>query len=329
MSEAKTKQKSSFGEWAKMHVTDLAAYGGLLVCLIVFSVIPPIFGESIWTGTKLATLMSDVIVISLTSVGAVFVYALGNMDVSIGKQVGLYATLMVYFGNRTGSLLPGIILSLIIAVVIAIINGGAGQILNIFPIIPSLVFMFVLMGLSTVIYTNIGSRNISLSNINYAIFKNPIVMLVALVVEVLVVTYLFKYTKLGKYAKAIGANPVAAQQSGINLLKYKVICYLIMSVCVVIGAVFQMGYTGSASDSTGTGLEMNIMVALILGGMPLSGGMKSKVSCAVIGAFTFSLLDVGLPLIGVPNNMTFLIKAIIFIIVVLITCRKKNGVLPR
>ena len=74
---------------------------------------------------------------------------------------------------------------------------------------------------------------------------------------------------------------------------------------------------------------MNIMVALILGGMPLSGGMRSRVSKAVVGAFTFSLLEVGLPLIGVPNEMTFFVKAVIFIIVVLITCRKHSGTLPR
>ena len=52
-------------------------------------------------------------------------------------------------------------------------------------------------------------------------------------------------------------------------------------------------------------------------------------SCAIIGSLTFSLLAVGLPIIGVPTNMTFLIKAAIFLVVVLITCRQKSGVLPR
>jgi ribose transport system permease protein len=53
------------------------------------------------------------------------------------------------------------------------------------------------------------------------------------------------------------------------------------------------------------------------------------VSCAVVGSFTFSLLDVGLPLIGIANKFTYLVKALIFIIVVLMTCRKKLGILPR
>ena len=90
-----------------------------------------------------------------------------------------------------------------------------------------------------------------------------------------------------------------------------------------------MGYTGSASDSTGTGFEMNIMVALILGGMPISGGVRSKISAAILGSLTFSLLAVGLPMIGLPTRMTFIIKAAIFLAVVLITSRKKGGTLPK
>lgn len=189
--------------------------------------------------------------------------------------------------------------------------------------------MMALGGVSTVTYNSLGSRNVALKTIDYHLFKNPLFMVAVLVAEILIVAYLFNFTKYGKYAKSIGANPTAAQQSGINLLKYKVIAYIIMGVCVVVASLFQMGCTGSASDSTGTGFEMNVMVALILGGMPLSGGMRSKVSCAVVGAFTLGLLTIGLPMIGVKPNQVFIIKAVIFLIVVLITCRKKNGTLPR
>lgn len=323
------KKNSTMAGWMKSHAMDLIAYGGLLVCIIIFSILPPFFGENLWSAAKLSTLMSDVIVTALLSVGAVFIYALGSMDVSIGGQVGLYATIMVVCGNMTGSLFLGIVISLVIALVIGTINGGTSEVLHIFPIISSVVFMMVLNGLKTIIYTKLGTRNITLVSINYRIFKNPILMVVVLAIEVVIVTLLFNYTKLGKNAKAIGANPTAAQQSGINLILYRVLPYLVLAVCIVLASLFQMGYTGSASDSTGTGFEMNVMVALILGGMPLAGGMRSKVSKAVIGAFTFSLLDVGLPLIGIASNVTFFVKAVIFIVVVLITCRKQSGMLPR
>lgn len=315
--------------WIRLHKNEIGAYCGLLLCIVLFSIVPPLKGKSIWAPDKLATLMSNVIVMALLSVGAVFVYAMGNMDVSIGKQVGLYATIIVALGNSTGSLIPGILVSLVIAIIIGAMNGAIGELLHIHPVVSSVAFMMALGGVSTVTYNSLGSRNVGLTSIDYHLFKSPWLMLAALVIEVIIITYLFNYTKYGKYAKSIGANPVAAEQSGINLVKYKVISYIIMGVCVVLASLFQMGYTGSASDSTGTGFEMNVMVALILGGMPLSGGMRSKVSCAVVGSFTLGLLAVGLPLIGVKPNQVFIIKAIIFLVVVLITCRKKSGTLPR
>lgn len=286
-------------------------------------------GQSIWNPEKLSTLISDVIVTALLSVGAVFVYALGNIDISTGKQVGLYATLMVVIQQQTGSLLWGVLLSFLIAIFIAIVNAITGELLHIYAIIPSVVFMFVLSGLSTIIYSNLGCRSISLYNYDYSIFKNPWVMVGTLIIESLLVAFVFNKTMVGKYTKAIGANAISASQGGANIIKYKVMAYIVMGVCTVVASLFQMGYTASASDSTGTGYELNVMIALILGGMPLSGGMKSRVSSALVGAMTFSLLNVGLPLIGVPVNFTFMVKALIFMIVVLITCRKRGGVLPR
>lgn len=316
--------------WLKKHSAQVAAYSGLVLCIVFFTILTPIFGESIWSAAKIKTLMQNVIVLALMSVGATFVYSLGSMDISIGRQVGLYATLVVIIGNATGSLVWGVLLSLVISVVISAINGASGEVLNIHPVISSLVFQMVISGVSSVMYNSLGSRNVALMNtIDVSIFRQTWFMILALVIEVLIVGYLFNFTKLGKNAKAIGANPTAARQSGINLVQYKVYAYIIMGVCVVLAALFQMGYTASASDSTGTGFEMNVMVALILGGMPLSGGMKSKVSCAVVGSFTYALLSVGLPMLGVAANQVFVIKAVLFLIVVVLTCRKKTGVLPR
>ena len=316
--------------WLKKHSAQVAAYSGLVLCIVFFTILTPIFGESIWSAAKIKTLMQNVIVLALMSVGATFVYSLGSMDISIGRQVGLYATLVVIIGNATGSLLWGILLSLVISVIISAINGAAGEVLNIHPVISSLVFQMVISGVSSVMYNSLGSRNVALMNtIDVSIFRQTWFMVAVLVIEVLAVGYLFNFTKLGKNAKAIGANPTAARQSGINLVQYKVYAYIIMGVCVVLAALFQMGYTASASDSTGTGFEMNVMVALILGGMPLSGGMKSKVSCAVVGSFTYALLSVGLPMLGVAANQVFVIKAVLFLIVVVLTCRKKTGILPR
>lgn len=320
----------SLKAWWGKNIATVASYGGLIFCIILFTVVTPLKGESIWSSAKLATLMSDVIVTALMAVGAVFIYALGNLDISIGKQIGLYATIMVVTGNLWGTLVPGILICLVLSVFIAVVNGASGPILNIIPIIPSVVVMQVLSGIITVIFSSMGTRSITLKTVDYSIFKSPVLMLLVLVIEVAVAVFLFNFTIIGKQAKMLGSNKTSVGQSGVNMVKIRVMCYLIAGFSFVIAAVFQMGYTGSASDSTGTGFEMNIMVALILGGMPISGGMRSRISAAVVGAFTFSLLDVGLPMVGLPARMTFIVKAAVFLIVVLITSRSKNtSILPK
>ena len=327
---AQEKEKQTLQQWLKKHGSSVASIGGLLFCVIFFTITTGLKGESIWSASKLSTLIGDVIVTALMAVGAVFIYSLGNMDVSIGKQIGLYSTLLVIIGNATGSLLIAILVCLVIAVVIGIVNGSAGELLHMYSVISSVVFMMVLSGISTIIYSNLGTRNISMNpDINLTLFRQPWFMVLVLAIETAVIGYFFYFTKFGKYARAIGANQTATSQSGVNIILYRVIPYIFLAVCLVTASLFQMGYTGAASDSTGTGFEMNVMVSLILGGMPLKGGMKSRLSCAIIGSLTFSLLAVGLPIIGVPTNMTFLIKAIIFLVVVLITCRQKGGALPR
>jgi ribose transport system permease protein len=329
MEETKKGNSILVTEWWNKYATMIASYGGLVFCIIIFSILTPMKGDSIWSSAKLATLMSDVIVTALMAVGAVFIYALGNLDISIGKQIGLYAMVLVVLGNSTNSLIPGIVVCIILSVIIAVVNGASGPLLNIIPIIPSVVIMQVLSGIITIVFSTLGTRSITLKTIDYSIFKSPVLMLAVLTIEVIVAVFLFNYTRVGKYAKMLGANKTAAMQSGVSMIKYRIFCYMIAGISFVIAAIFQMGYTGSASDSTGTGFEMNIMVALILGGMPISGGMRSRISAVVVGSFTFSILDVGLPLIGLPTRMTFIVKAIIFLIVVLITSRKKNGALPK
>lgn len=326
---AQDREKQNPVQWIKKHSSTVASLGGLVFCIIFFTIGTGMKGESIWSGDKLSTLIGDVIVTALMAVGAVFIYSLGNMDVSIGRQVGLYSTMLVLIGNATGSLLPGILACIVVAVIIGIINGAAGELLHMYSVISSVVFMMVISGITTIIYSNVGSKNIILSGVDLSFFRSPVNMVIVLVIEYLVIGYFFYFTKYGKYARAIGANQTAAAQSGVNIIKYRVIPYIFLAFCLVTASLFQMGYTGAASDATGTGFEMNVMVSLILGGMPLKGGMKSRLSCAVIGALTFSLLAVGLPIIGVPTRMTFMIKAIIFLVVVLITCRQKSGPLPR
>jgi ribose transport system permease protein len=142
---------------------------------------------------------------------------------------------------------------------------------------------------------------------------------------------LFSFTKLGKQAKAIGDNPLSARQSGANVNLIKMLCYIVAGVCVGLASVFALARVGSVSENMGSGREMDVLIALILGGMNLSGGSKSRISSAVIGSITYVVLSNGLSLSGVATQYISIVKCVLFILIVLLTLRHSRNIreLPR
>ena len=319
------KEKAIGKGWLAAHAGDLLSYGGLVLCLIVFSVLSQ---GRLWSAYNIRILIQAVCVYAILSLGAVFIYSMGYMDISVGAQVGVYCILCILTTNATGSLLAGFLVILGLALVCGLINGYVSVMLGLPSIVTSIFLSSIFGGAQVLLMERVGINSVSIEA-DVSFFKDTKVMVAAIVIIALIALYLYNFTQLGKYIKGIGANETATKYSGVSTTKWKVFAYAFFGICVAIAAFFLTARTGAAGKGTGTGYAMDIMVALLLGGMPLSGGMRSRVSKAVVGAFTFSLLEVGLPLIGVPNEMTFFVKAIIFIIVVLITCRKHSGTLPR
>lgn len=95
-------------------------------------------------------------------------------------------------------------------------------------------------------------------------------------------------------------------------------------ICVGTAAMFKLGTVGKVQSATGNGLEMDVLVVVVLGGMSLSGGAGTRLSSAVAGAFTYVLLLKGLTIIGMNPNLVVLIKAIVFLAVIYITSQRSN-----
>lgn len=317
-------------EFFKKHVYDIAAYAGLAVTFILFL---------IFSGDKLsyniATVLQAAAAYSIIALGAVFVYSMGFMDVSVGQQVGVYAILMIMITNGMGGTVTGVIVSFLVILLLALIcgafNGAVAVWLKLPSIVTSLFLMFFFTGAQLLLMESTGTNSISIKAQIKPTDRNlyNLVLVIAIIAAALVVTYFFQFTKLGKYTRGIGANETATAQSGVNTTKWKVIAYMAFGVCVAIGSFIMLMRTGSAGKGTGSGYAMDIMICLILGGMPLSGGMKSKVSSALIGTFTYVLLTNDLTTMGVSLNLINFVKAVIFISIIFVTCRKKDTVLPR
>ena len=304
-------------------VAAVLPYLGLILTVIVFYFTT---GGKIFNAYNQRILIQQTIALSLICIGGVFTYTLGGLDVSLGASLGLCTLIEATVINATGSLLLGFVLAILLAVSFGVFNGYASIKLHLPTIVTSLFLMFIGNGVQTLITLQTDTIK---ANYNFALFKDKNFQIAVLAGVFLVALYLYRFTRIGKNLRAMGANKKCAAQAGVSLVKYQLIAYVIIGVCIAISSLFVLGRTGSSSRVTGAGYHMDVMVALILGGMPLSGGMKSRLSAAIIGPFTYTLLSNGLTLSGVLVSQVPIIKALIFFAIVVLTCRKKGLVLPR
>lgn len=331
------------GSWIRNNANTLAGYIGLVLCLVLFGILSPaIKGINIFdvTGNSFKTIFSEGVVYSILSCGAVFVYSLGAMDISTGAQMSLYALLLVRIYNVAGSNMAAMLIGIAVILVLAFLCGAANSVLaavlKIKPIITSLFLQFVIYGVSIILFNmwagdseSMGFNAGTASHTTFAPFREIPVMLITLLVVVAITYYLFNYTKIGKYDKAIGANQVCAEQAGVNITMYRMIAYLVFAAATIIATLVFLANKSSVTYDVCRGYEMDIIICLILGGMPIAGGMKSRISSAIVGSFTYALIDVCFIFIGVPSRLTNMFVAIIYIVVVVITCRDKGRVLPQ
>ena len=203
-------------------------------------------------------------------------------------------------------------------------NGVVSVYLQVSPFITSLCIMYMCRGiLNTVCASQKYSIPVELFEFDNQKFK------LGMLLGVFIICYiLFEKTAIGKDNKAIGGNPAAAKQAGVNVNRTRMIACIISGITVGIAGFILMARAGSVSTSTGQGMEMNVVTALVLGGVPLSGGSKVKMIGAVVGSFSVILLRNGLIILGVNERVVEGIQGLVLLLLVFLTyVKNKDGVL--
>lgn len=321
-------------EWAKDNIFTLVAMGGFVLLLIVFSFLPQVMrgpNVTFWRAAVLQRYIEQVTVYLILALGACFVYLMGSMDISVGYQVSVFATIFIIIVNAIGTAgaIPLALLVIVaLGLVCAVFNAFVGAYVKLPTVMSSVILMQLFSGLTTYLFADqeLMARPI---NVSLQVLNETWVRVLVLVVLIAVAVYFTNYTVVGKRAKAIGSNKLAAQQAGANLLKTRIMCYGVFAIFLCVAVLFAIGRTDSFSETASASYQMDIMIMLLMGGMPLSGGFRGRVLNTVVGAFTYVLLDLGLGLCGVSAEYIFFIKATVFVVIVCLTCRKPGLLLPR
>ncbi|MGM9606534.1 MAG: ABC transporter permease [Oscillospiraceae bacterium] len=307
----------------KQKLNSLLPFAALIVVFLLFTVLT---GGQLATARSLNRMMTQAYTVMLIGLGATFIYMHGGIDFSLGSVLALSEMCAALLFEATGmswTLLPA---TIVVAVFCGLLTGLATVKLNVPPFIASLCMQLAGRGVLTTI---LNSRMVSVTQLSVPTWAERIVVLVLIIAAAV---FLADYSKVGKYNKAIGENRKAAWTSGINVNRYRLLAYLICGFTLGIAAYFDLRRVGVLAGNTGMGMEMDVLIALVLGGLSLSGGYRSSVRCAVIGSLTIVILENGLTIMGLNSSYMGIVKGIVFLAMVLFTYKRnkaKGALLPR
>lgn len=314
--EKKEKQRL---QWMKNNISAILPFCGLVFVILLFQFATKGVLLNI---QNLRLILNQSFMVMVLSLGATFIYASGGMDMAYGAVVGLSCMVGV-FGARSFGIFWSVIFVLATAVISYMITGYTVTTLGIPPFVASMCIRYIANGIVTTTTTSTGIMAPSVM-FSYDRWEIKLSVLVAVIIFVY---FVFEYSKIGKAAKAIGGNERTTEQSGLSVVKFRRLCYLMAGLMTGVAAFFQICRTGSVNATTGQGLEMDVMMAVVLGGLPLSGGAKSKVRCAVLGACICVVLSNGLVLCGASTALASGIQGIVFLITVYISYERSKNLL--
>ena len=316
----------------KMMISALP-FVALVVLLAVFCGIVSSKGYRLDMYIKIV--FNEGIVLSIVATGAIFIYTLGSFDISLGAATLFAATLGVLTYNATENFALMIIVILLAGIVCSLVNSVLASIFHIPVFVTTVAMMSVLSAIASQIITTKGGAvgGISIPSEVVKHLDNSAFKIGVLVIWVAICVFVFDYTKFGRREKFVGGNPICAQLSGIKYNTYAILGFLLAGVRVGMGAFMTLVYTPSVTTTTAGDIGMNIMVAIVFGGMPISGGARSKIYAAVVGGFSYIVLNNILDLLIDSTSgygITQIVSAVFFLIIVYVaSVNYRSQTLPR
>lgn len=272
--------------------------------------------------------------VSLMAIGVTFPLLTGGVDLSMGTGLVCYSLIGGYLIVYKGVPVPAAIaVTILIGFLVGIVNGCLVALLELPPFLATLCTCMITRGLGPALCGGMGvSWPSALSEDGWfrKIFKFttadgtviPVGILWILLLVVLM-TFVLKHTKAGRYAIAIGSNMEAAKLAGVNVKFYHIMAYAISGLFAGMAAVAYAASYSTIYPGAGAGFEMDAIGGAIVGGVSASGG-SGTILGAFLGVIVISLMKIGLPFINLQANWQQIFTGIVLLAAVLIDVVKKK-----
>lgn len=312
-------------------VKKLYIYVVLVLIIIVFSVVKlgqvDMFGRGHFLSPDSVINLLRAAVPILTLSGAFTLLMIsGYIDLSVGSAMSLSAVVFALMVLNGFPFVFALCITMTLGIAFGFLNGLLVVKLRITPVIATLVTLNLFKGIALLIvphglsaikgsaskpmpaWINDYARKEVLLGLPWAFYVAVAVIIILVIVQ--------RRTILGKYAAAIGGNRVAAELSGINAIRWVWLLYVIVGLFAALAGLARASYMSLGDPLSGDGMELDCIIAVLLGGTAFSGG-EGWVSKTIVGALIIMCVTTGLMTV-IPAFWQTMAKGSVLIIAVVL-----------
>ena len=300
---------------------------GLLIPLLIFVVVFTAFNPVFISSRNLTTMLRAMSFIGVISLGMTFLMISGEFDLSVGTTAGLGAIVWSHFMVNQGfGVVPSIILALLTGALVGVVNSFVVLRMGVPAFIATLAMMFVTRGFNYLICQGYSIYPLPDSvkvfgqaqplDISWSFF---IFIGMGIIMELVL-----RKTTYGRKLYAVGGNKEVASIAGISPNSIKTSGFIITGMCSAASGMLLASRIITGQPTIGAGWEMQVISALVIGGVSLWGGSGSILG-AVIGLLIMQVVNNGLVVVGVDPYWQTIATGAIMIIAVYIDILRRNA----
>jgi simple sugar transport system permease protein len=258
--------------------------------------------------------------VGLLAVGMTLVIATRGIDLSVGTTMAITGAVAAWTITQGYGLAPALALALLAGVAAGLWNGMLVAVVGIQPIVATLILMTSGRGIAQLVTEG---RILTFSHDGLAFFGSGALLAIPApallwLATAIGVALLMRRTALGMLTEAVGVNRAASALAGVNATVLLIAVYVASGLCAALaGIVATADIRGADANNAGLWLELDAILAVVIGGNSLLGG-RFSIAASVLGALIIQTVDTGILLAGFPSEYNLVIKAGLVLIILVV-----------
>lgn len=294
----------------------------LILMGAIFTAINPAFIKV----NNILNILRQSCIMAILGMGEMSLLIVGGLNLSMGSCVAFSSVLIALLSVKAGVAWPlVIVITIAVNTLIGFVTGVIINKTKILPMIGTMALSTIISGMAYLICGGLPISGIPASiKVFYQGTVGPIPVPIILAGVILIIMHIiFTYTYFGRQIFATGSNREASRLSGINADKVFIAAYTICGALCGVAGLLMAGRVGSGNPTSGASLDMDVLSALVIGGVSFAGGEGAVVK-AVGGVILITMLTNGLTLGGVNEYVRMVITGGVFLLAVVLDSYQHN-----